>query len=165
MTVPDLVLCVPSPFGKPLFVLNQLFAFSFSGSFLSARPAPYGGGGGGCWDWMGYGWGLGWTAWWVPVAGCVAPMSLGSAGPGGFGDHASVCPSPPPPPSAHGQDLWTVPTFACLPSPPPQAVRDLSSCLVSSPSDQGGDSCNYCLPALVSVTLWVVLPPLALFGV
>ena len=44
MTVPDLVPCVPSPFGKPLFVLEQLFAFSFLGSFLSARPPPCGGG-------------------------------------------------------------------------------------------------------------------------
>ena len=35
-------------------------------------------------------------AWWVPVTGCVAPTSLGWAGPGGSGDHAGMCPSPPP---------------------------------------------------------------------
>ena len=106
MTVPDLVLCVPSPFGKPLFVLKQLFAFSFSGSFLSARtpPTPARGGGGGCWDWLGYAWGLGWTAWWMAMAGCVAPTSLGWAGSGGFRRPCRRVPLTPPPP-AHGNDI------------------------------------------------------------
>ena len=142
--------------GKPLFVLKQLFAFSFSGSFLSAHPPPPRGG----LNWMGYGWGLGRTAWWVPVAGCVAPTSCCWAGPGGSRDHAGVCPPPRP---------WPGPMdIACLclsAPPPPWGGRDLSSCLVLSPPDQGGDACNYRLRALVSVTLWAVLPLLALFGV
>ena len=44
----DLVQCVSSLIGKPLFVLKQLFAFSLSGSFLSAHPPTQGGEG--CWD-------------------------------------------------------------------------------------------------------------------
>ena len=31
------------PLGKPLFVVKQLFAFSFSGSVLSAHPPTHGG--------------------------------------------------------------------------------------------------------------------------
>ena len=56
MICPDLVHCVSSPLGKPLFVLKQLFAFSLSGGFLSAHPPTHRGG---CWDWMGYGRGAG----------------------------------------------------------------------------------------------------------
>ena len=73
----------------------------------------------------------------------------------GSGDHAGVSPSPPPRP-------WPGPVASasfCLSAPPPHGgVRDLSSRLVLSPPDQGGDSCNYRLWALVSVTLWAMLP-------
>ena len=60
-----------------------------------------------------------WTAWWVPVAGCVAPTRLGWAGPGGSGDHAGVCPSTPPPP-AHGLGLYSASFCLSAPPPPPR---------------------------------------------
>ena len=74
----DLVQCVSSPLGKPLFVLKQLFASSLSGSFLSARPPTHGGEG--CRDRMGYRGELGRAAWWVPLAGSVAPSRSATCG-------------------------------------------------------------------------------------
>ena len=72
--------CVSSLLGKPLFVLKQLFAFSLSGSFLSAHPPTHGGGLLGLDD-VREG-DLGRAAWWVPVAGSVAPSSCVGLVPG-----------------------------------------------------------------------------------
>ena len=74
MICPELVQCATSLLGKPLFVLKHLFAFSLSGSFLSAHPPTHGGGGLLGLDGVREG-DLGRAAWWVPVAGSVAPSS------------------------------------------------------------------------------------------
>ena len=115
--------------GKPLFVLKQLFAFSFASSFPvrpPARPPPAGGGG--CCDGMRYRWGWRRTAWWVHVAGCVAGTDLGWVGPGGPGDHARVFPSlrPPPPPGP-----WTGPVGSgslCPSAHPPPPREGVGMC-------------------------------------
>ena len=69
---------------------------------------------------------------------------------------------PTPPPTEgqgwHGLDLGRCqPLFLCPPTPP-RGGRDFSTCLVLSPPDQGGDVGHYRLRALVSATLWAVLP-------
>ena len=99
---------------------------------------------------------------------CHSHKLRGWLGPGGSGDRAGRkdppphlgrqdcvvvwLPTPPPVTWAYGQ--W-LPLFVC---PPPRGGdRDLSSCLVLSPPDGGGEVCYYRLRALVSATLWAVL--------
>ena len=93
MICPDLVQCVSSPLGKPLFVLKQLFAFSLSGSFLSAHPPPHGGG---CWDWMGFGRGI-----WGGLHGACLwqVVLLHRAALGGSRGFRRPCVYDPPPPT------------------------------------------------------------------
>ena len=69
-----------------------------------------------------------------------------------------------PPPTVAWIFGHCLPLFVCPAPPWGGGGRDLSSCVVLFPRDQAGDACNYRLRALVSVTLWAVLPLLALFG-
>ena len=107
MICPNLVQCVSSLLGKPLFVLKQLFAFSFSGSFMSALPPTHGGGGGAAWT----GWGLGGGPGKDCMVGacgrlcCSIERALG--GSRGFRRPCMYDPPPPLPPTRdRGQGLW-----------------------------------------------------------
>ena len=77
---------------------------------------------------------------------------------------AGLCRSLPahPPPTKgegwHGLDRGGCqPLFLC-PATPPRGGRDLSTCLVLSAPDKGGEAGHYRLRELVSATLWAVLP-------
>ena len=108
----------------------------------------YGGGGG---VWGGLHGGCLWLVVLLPRA-CVGRVQ-------GVPETMQECALRPPPPLVTvardcGQCL---PLFVC-PPPPPRGDRVLSACLVLSPPNQGEDVCNYRLRALVSATLWALLP-------
>ena len=108
---------------------------------------------------MGYGGGSGEDCMVGACGWLCCSHELVSGGSRGFRRPCRSVPLAPPPPTNRGQGLWIVPAFVCLPTPPhPLGDRDLSTCLVLSPPDQGGDVCYYRLRALVSTTLWAVLP-------
>ena len=119
MICPDLVQCVSCLFGKPLLVLKQLFAFSLSGSFLSAHPPTHGGGGGGL---LGLdavrGGGAGEDCMVGACGRLCCSIELRWAGPGGSGDRARVT-HPLPPPNTTRARVVIVSAFVCLPTRPP----------------------------------------------
>ena len=117
MICPDLVQCVSVPLWQTLVCTQTIVCLLLFRQFSVCPPTHPMGGRGGCRDGRGYGGGgdLGRTAWWVPVAGCVAPSSLRLGGSRGF---RRPCMCDPPPPTTTARVCGRH-AFVCLPTPPP----------------------------------------------
>ena len=92
------------------------------------------------------------------MVGSVAPSSVHPAGPAGSRDHACITPPPPNQPATTARVCGSA--CFCLSAHPPThrgiGIRLLVWCYL--PLIWGRVVCNYGLRALVSATLWVVLP-------